>query len=66
VGGKKNSTQNYVPNNANGLEEGDVHETDGGRVVVHQVEPVDSALHHHIDLLTLVVLGRVEADLGSN
>ncbi len=36
-----------LPDNANGLEECNVHEADGGGVVVNQVEPVDTALHMH-------------------
>ena len=34
-----------LPDDANGLKEGDVHEADGGRVVVNQVEPVDPSLY---------------------
>jgi hypothetical protein len=34
-----------LPDNANSLEECNVHEADGSGVVVNQVEPVDTALH---------------------
>ena len=34
----------YSPHNADGLKECDVHEADGGGVVVNQVEPVDPTL----------------------
>ncbi len=33
-----------APDDGDGLEEGDKHEGDGGRVVVHQLEEVDPTL----------------------
>jgi hypothetical protein len=45
----KTNIQVYrLPDNANGLEECNVHEADGGGIVVNQVEPVDPALLIHI------------------
>ena len=41
---RKMPIHTYSPHNADGLKECDVHEADGGGVVVNQVEPVDPTL----------------------